>query len=69
MARTIILTRTTRVALMWEVFYVSNRPHYTAVNDPLYTVSGTTLQRNPLFGQRLDQAAPRMMRVAGRVER
>ena len=34
------------------------------MNQTLYAVSGTTLTRNPQFGQRLDQADPRIMQLA-----
>jgi hypothetical protein len=50
--------------LIWEAFNIFNRPNYTVVNNTLYTVSGTTLTRNTLFGQRTNQADPRIMQLA-----
>jgi hypothetical protein len=68
LARTVKLTDAVRMAVIWEVFNLFNQPSYIAVNDTLYSVAGTTLQRNPLFGQWLEQSEPRTMRIAARVE-
>jgi hypothetical protein len=66
-ARTIGLGGTRQVQLIWEAFNLFNRANYTVVNNTLYTVSGTTLTRNPLFGQRTNQADPRIMQLAVKV--
>ncbi len=54
------------LSLVWEAFNVTNRPNYTAVDDTLYVVSGSGLQRNPLFGRRTGQANGRIMQLAVR---
>jgi hypothetical protein len=52
---------------VWEAFNLTNRPNFTAVDNTLYTLSGSTLAANPLFGRRTAQAGPRMMQVAARL--
>jgi hypothetical protein len=68
LARNIGLTGNARLMLIWEVFNAMNKTNYTAVNNTLYAVTGTTLHTNALFGQPLEQGEPRMMRIAARVE-
>jgi hypothetical protein len=55
------------VSVMWEAFNVANRPNYTAVDDTLYTVRRTGLERNPLFGRKTGQADGRIMQLAVRL--
>jgi hypothetical protein len=64
LARSIGVGGTREVTLIWEAFNLLNRANYTVVNNTLYTVSGTTLTSNPLFGQRTAQADPRIMQLA-----
>ena len=54
-ARNIGLGGTRELTLIWEAFNLLNSANYNVVNNTLYTVSGTTLTRNPLFGQRTGQ--------------
>ena len=63
-ARNINLGGTRELTLIWEAFNLLNRANYNVVNNTLYTVSGTTLTRNTLFGQRTGQADPRIMQLA-----
>ena len=63
-ARNIPLPGDTQLSLIWEAFNLLNRPNYTAVNNTLYTVSGTTLTRNQQFGLATAQADPRIMQLA-----
>jgi hypothetical protein len=63
-ARNIGLGGTRELTLIWEAFNLFNRANYNSVNQTLYTVSGTTLTRNPLFEQRLGQTDPRIMQLA-----
>lgn len=66
-ARRFTLGRGHQLHVMWEAFNLSNRPNYTAADNTLYTLSGSTLVANPLFGRRTAQSAPRMMQVAARL--
>ena len=52
------------LSLVWEAFNVTNRSNYTAVDDMLYVMSGSGLQRNPLFGRKTGQANGRVMQLA-----
>ena len=63
-ARSIGFGGTRELTLIWEAFNLLNRANYNVVNNTLYTVSGTTLTANPLFGQRTGQADPRIMQLA-----
>ena len=63
-ARHISLGGTRELTLIWEAFNLLNRANYNVVNNTLYTVSGTTLTRNPLFGQLTGQGDPRIMQLA-----
>lgn len=63
-ARRIGLAGTRELQVIWEAFNLMNRPNHTGVNDVLYTASGTTLARNPLFGRFTAQAEPRVMQLA-----
>lgn len=53
--------------VIWEAFNVTNRPNYTAVDNTLYALRGSTLVRNPLFGRRTGQADGRIMQFAARL--
>jgi len=53
--------------VIWEAFNLTNRPNYTAVDNTLYTASGSALVRNPLFGRRTGQADGRVMQFAARL--
>jgi hypothetical protein len=64
LARHIGLGGGKELTLIWEAFNLLNRTNYTVVNNTLYTPSGTTLTRNPLFGQFTGQADPRIMQLA-----
>jgi hypothetical protein len=55
------------VSLIWQAFNVTNRPNYVAVDDMLYTLTATGLQRNPLFGRRTAQDEGRVMQLAAKV--
>jgi hypothetical protein len=55
------------VSLIWEAFNLTNRPNYVAVDDMLYTLTASGLQRNPLFGRRTAQDEGRMMQLAAKV--
>ena len=63
-ARDIPLSGRTRVSIIWEAFNLLNRANYTTVNNTIYTVNGTRLVSNALFGQRTGQADPRIMQLA-----
>ena len=65
-ARHIDLGGAKQLTLIWEAFNLLNRTNYTVVNNTLYTASGTTLTRNPLFGQFTGQADPRIMQLAAK---
>ena len=56
-----------KLSLIWEAFNLTNRPNYVAVDDMLYTVTATGLQRNPLFGRRTAQDEGRVMQLAAKV--
>jgi len=56
-----------KVSLIWEAFNLTNRPNYVAVDDMLYALTATGLQRNPLFGRRTAQDEGRMMQLAAKV--
>jgi hypothetical protein len=56
-----------KVSLIWEAFNLTNRPNYTAVDDILYTMTATGLQRNPLFRRATAQDEGRTMQLAARV--
>ena len=56
-----------KVSLIWEAFNLTNRPNYVAVDDMLYTMTATGLQRNPLFGRRTAQDEGRVMQLAAKV--
>jgi hypothetical protein len=56
-----------KVSLIWEAFNLTNRPNYVAVDDVLYTMTATGLQRNPLFGRRTAQDDGRVMQLAAKV--
>jgi hypothetical protein len=58
---------TRQLHVMWEAFNLTNRPNYTAVDNTLFTLSGSTLTRNPLFGRQTAQSAPRTMQIAARL--
>ena len=66
-ARRFSLGRTRQLHLIWEAFNLTNRPNYTAVDNTLYTVSGSSLAANPLFGRRTAQSGPRTMQIAARL--
>jgi hypothetical protein len=63
-ARDISLGRTTRLTLIWEAFNLLNRDTYNLVNQILYSATGTTLQRNSLFGDLTGTSDPRIMQLA-----
>jgi hypothetical protein len=46
-----------------DVFNVTNSARHRLVDDTLYALEGTSLVRNPLFGERLDQVMPRTIQV------
>jgi hypothetical protein len=56
-----------QLSLIWEAFSLTNRPNYTAVDNTLYTLSGTTLVANPEFGRRTRQLNGRVMQLAARL--
>jgi hypothetical protein len=56
-----------KVSFIWEAFNLTNRPNYIAVDDVLYTMTATGLQRNPLFGRRTAQDEGRVMQLAAKV--
>jgi hypothetical protein len=56
-----------KLSLIWEAFNLTNRPNYGAVDDILYTMTATGLQRNPLFGRATAQDESRVMQLAARV--
>ena len=58
---------TRQLHVMWEAFNLTNRPNYTAVDNTLFTLSGSALTRNPLFGRQTAQSAPRTMQIAARL--
>jgi outer membrane receptor protein involved in Fe transport len=64
--RRIGLGDTRELHLMWEAFNLLNRPNYVAVDTMRYSANGTTLIRNPGFGDPTVQADPRLMQVAVR---
>ena len=66
-ARRFNIGGTRQLHVVWEAFNLTNRPNFTAVDNTLYTLSGSTLVANPLFGRRTAQAGPRMMQVAARL--
>jgi hypothetical protein len=66
-ARRFNIGGTRQLHVVWEAFNLTNRPNFTAVDNTLYTLSGSTLAANPLFGRRTAQAGPRMMQVAARL--
>lgn len=69
LARAIHTGGRTTVSLMLEVFNARNRPNYTGVNDILYAVDPArpgALLPNPLFGDKVAQAAPRTFQLAAR---
>jgi hypothetical protein len=56
-----------KVSFIWEAFNLMNRPNYVAVDDMLYTMTPTGLQRNPLFGGPTAQDEGRVMQLAAKV--
>jgi hypothetical protein len=56
-----------KVTILWEAFNLTNRPNYIAVDDVLYTLTTSGLQRNPLFRRATAQDEGRMMQVAARL--
>jgi hypothetical protein len=56
-----------KVSFIWEAFNLTNRPNYVAVDDVLYTMTATGLQRNTLFGRRTAQDDGRVMQLAAKV--
>jgi Carboxypeptidase regulatory-like domain len=56
-----------KVSFIWEAFNLTNRPNYVAVDDMLYTMTPTGLQRNPLFGRRTAVDEGRVMQLAAKV--
>ncbi|HEY6360643.1 MAG TPA: carboxypeptidase regulatory-like domain-containing protein [Vicinamibacterales bacterium] len=67
-ARNINLGATRELTLIWEAFNLLNRANYTVVDQTLYAYpgTGTTLTRRAEFGQRLNQADPRIMQLAAK---
>jgi len=66
-ARRFKLSGSRQLHVIWEAFNLTNRPNYTAVDNTLYTVNGSTLVRNPLFARRTGQADGRVMQFAARL--
>lgn len=66
-ARRFAVGASRQLSLIWEAFNLSNRPNYTAVDNTLYQLDGTSLIRNPLFGRTTAQAYGRMMQFAARI--
>jgi hypothetical protein len=66
-ARRFTLGESRQLMVIWEAFNLSNRPNYTAVDDTLYVLDGSTLVANPSFGRKTAQASGRMMQLAGRL--
>jgi outer membrane receptor protein involved in Fe transport len=46
-----------------DVFNLTNATHYRATDNTLYTAVGTTLFRNPQFGERTDVREPRVLQL------
>ena len=49
-----------------EAFNLTNRPNYTAADNTLYSLNGSSLVSNPFFGRMTAQADGRVMQLAAR---
>jgi hypothetical protein len=67
LARRFRLGRSRQLHVIWEAFNLTNRPNYTASDNTLYALSGSSLVRNPLFGRRTGQLDGRVMQLAARI--
>jgi outer membrane receptor protein involved in Fe transport len=56
-----------RVQLIWEAFNLFNRDNITGVDTTYYSVAGTTLTRNSIFGRPTVSAGERIMQLAIKV--
>jgi outer membrane receptor protein involved in Fe transport len=65
-ARDIHIGRT-RVQLIWEAFNLFNRDNISAVDPTYYSVSGTTLTRNAIFGRPTASSGERIMQLAVKI--
>ena len=54
--------------VIWEAFNLTNRPNYTAVDNTLYWLNGSSLVSNPLFGRMTAQADGRVMQLAAQTD-
>jgi hypothetical protein len=66
-ARRFRLGGSRQLAVIWEAFNLMNRPNYTAADNTLYWLNGSSLVSNPLFGRRTAQADGRVMQLAARL--
>ena len=66
-ARRIGLGGSRQLSVIWEAFNVTNRPNYTAVDNMLYSLAGSSLVRNPQFGRKANQSEGRIMQLAARL--
>ena len=62
-AREFALRGRIRLTASLDVFNLTNATHYRAVDGTLYTALGTTLFRNPQFGERTDAREPRFLQL------
>ncbi len=56
-----------KVQVIWEAFNLFNRDNISGVETTFYSVSGTTLTRNALFGRPTATAGERIMQVAVKI--
>ena len=66
-ARRFRLGGSRQLAVIWEAFNLTNRPNYTATDNTLYSLNGSSLVGNPFFGRRTAQADGRVMQLAARL--
>jgi hypothetical protein len=66
-ARRFELGGSRQLAVIWEAFNLTNRPNYTAADNTLYWLNGSSLLPNALFGRKTAQADGRVMQLAARL--